>query len=320
RQGDELVRFEKLPYEVALLRAQAALKTAQSNLRIEQGQQEVALEDWNLMKKLAPDLGTDSALALREPQLASAQAAIESAQAAVDEASYNLEHTILKAPFDGAVLSADAEVGGRAAPGAVLAHLIGTESCWVRVVLPVEQLNWIDLESEQEGKGSPVTIYLSEGSTRKGRVLRRLPDLEQDARMARVVVEVVDPLGLTPEGGKRLTPLLMNDYVRVMIEGIELEQVCSIPRSAVHDGNELWLLTADSTLHMQSVDVVWGNRSHVLARGSLAPESRLITSELATPVEGMNLRAVGEGEKTRRSAATDPAAPQDPKKESGHAQ
>lgn len=290
REGEVLVRIEDRTYRAAQARAQAALKTAQSSYRIEEGQQQLAKEDWALMQQLAPEMAADQALALREPQRDSAQAAVESAQAALDEATFNLEHTVITAPFDAAVVSADAEIGARAAPGTVLAHLVGTKAGWVRASIPVDQLEWLQFRGGPGGRGSAAVIYLQGGQDRQGEVIRRLPDLELNARMARILVEVKDPLAL--EHGQA-APLLLNDYVRLAIEGAELKEVYDIPRKALRDGHEIWLMDGQGTLRMHPITLVWGNREHVAVRASLPPEPQLIISELAAPVEGMAIRAQG---------------------------
>lgn len=294
KQGDELIRLDDRSYQAALLRQQAALKTAQSALAIEEGQQTVARADMELMQTVAPDQTINQPLALREPQRAAALAAVEAAEAAVAEATLHLERTRILAPWDAVVLEATAETGGQASPGNALARLVGTDSFWIQASLPVDQLSWVNFPDESgQDAGSPVTVLMTDGSTRTGTVLRRLPDLDTSARMAKLLISVADPLNAETSGSD--TPaLLLNDYVSIRIKGAELKDIYRIPRAGLRDGNAIWLLMADHTLHVQPVQLLWGTQDTVLIADSIAAGGQLVMSGLAAPVEGMQLRNAEE--------------------------
>ncbi len=167
------------------------------------------------------------------------------------------------------------------------------------------QLALIRLPDGEGGGGAAAEVVLTDGRKRQGRVIRRLPDLETGARMARVIVEVRDPLGLFMKGE---APLLLQDYVRVRIEGTELRDVYPIPRTALRDGRVVWLLDGDSRLRLSPVETVWGGETKVLVRGRLPEGARVITSGLAAPVEGMRLR-LSSSEDVGTTAAQKEAGP-----------
>lgn len=303
RAGDVLMRLDASSFEATLLRQRAALATAQANLSLERGHQAVALQDLATMREMELAADVDRALALREPQLAIAQAAVASAQAAVEEAALNVARTTIAAPFDAVVVSADAECGGRGAPGVVFAHLAASEAFWVRAAVPVSRLALIRLPDADGAGGAAATVVLADGRARQGRVIRRLPDVESDARMARVMVEVRDPLAVSsPDAAGDQAPLLLQDYVRVQIQGNRIEDVFRIPRPALHDGNTVWVLNGEDRLHIQTVEVVWGDVDAVLVRAVFPEGARLIRSELAAPVEGMRVRLRAAGEKATAPA------------------
>ena len=296
RAGEVLMRLDAASFEAAVLRQQAALTTAQAYLRLEEGQQDVARTDLAAMRDVAEVPDIDHALALRGPQLEIARAAVASAEAALREAILQVERSVIRAPFDAVVVSADAEVGGRGAPGIIFAHLVASEIFWVQAAVPVNQLAWINLPDEPGGQGAAVRIMLSDGRWRRGHVIRRLPDVEKNARMARVMIAVADPLGLDKE--KRavaLAPLLLNDYVKLYIQGSRLDGVYQIPRAALQQGDAIWLVAEENRLDIVAVEVIWGDFTSVLVRGSALPRVlRLITTPLATPVQGMQLRLKSE--------------------------
>lgn len=292
KAGEELVRLDARSYQTALSQRQASLEMALSNLELEKGQQTIAKADLDLMGGVVTNTVVNRTLALRGPQLRVAQANVDAAKAGVEEAGLSLVRTKMQAPWDAVVLQANAEVGGQASPGTILAHLVGTKTFWIQVSVPVHHLRWIRFPENGETAPSKVSVQLDDADTREGVVLRRLPDLDTNARMARLLVAVDDPLGLGKQGNQ--APLLLNDFVSVRILGEELQDVYVISRTALRDGDAVWLMGEDHTLYTQTVDVLWGNQEYVILADSFGPGKQLIVSALAAPVEGMRLRTTDE--------------------------
>ena len=85
-------------------------------------------------------------------------------------------------------------------------------------------------------------------------------------------------------------PLLIGDYVRVAIEGRELDEVYRIPRTAFRENEKVWIAAEDGTLQIRNVETVWRDADAVLIRKGLKVGEKLIVSDLQSPVEGMALR------------------------------
>jgi hypothetical protein len=116
-----------------------------------------------------------------------------------------------------------------------------------------------------------------------------LGELEAEGRMARVLVEIKDPLGLNISE-KKHPPLLIGEYVRMEIEGRQLEKVYRIPRTALRDNTRIWLVSNDGKLEIRSVETVWRDAQTVLLTDGLQPGEQLIVSDLSKPVRGMPLQ------------------------------
>jgi hypothetical protein len=99
-------------------------------------------------------------------------------------------------------------------------------------------------------------------------VVRLLGDLTDMGRMARVLIEVRDPLGLT-SADRSKPPLLIGEYVRVEIQGRHLDEVFAVPRSVLRDEDTLWLLGDNQKLEIRSVDPVWRDNDTVLIQDQL---------------------------------------------------
>ena len=115
--------------------------------------------------------------------------------------------------------------------------------------------------------------------------------------MARILIAVDDPLCLTSQN-QNCTPLLLGQYIRVDVKGRELEQVYSIPRSALHENRLIWIAAPNSTLDIRKVDVRWRAEKNILISGNLSDGERLITTDITTPMQGLTLNT-GKGKKTK---------------------
>jgi len=293
-----LVKLDDRQYRLNLERQKAALRAVLSNLRLEEGQQDIAKKEWDLVNGGATDAGMDRDLALRVPQLEKAQADVASARAAVGQAELDLERSSIRAPFDAVVIDATADVGDQATPGTVLGRLAGIDEYWVKASVRTDLLKWLRFPGSGRRNGSTVRVHTASGGTLDGDLYRLLPELDTAGRMAQILVTVPEPLAPRGEHGAR-TPLLLNQYVRVEIAGTLVKDVVRIPRSILRDGSRLWLLDPDQRLRIVPVQVLWGTTEAVFAANSFSGEARIITSHLGAPVEGMTLSTTGDATRAR---------------------
>ncbi len=289
KTGDVILRVDDADYRLAVRQKESAVAEAQAALVEEQGQQRVARREYEMAgQKLDAE---DKALVLREPKLASAEAVLANARAALDQARLDLKRTRVTAPFDGIIASRQVELGTRVSATTPLLTLLSTNAFWLEVSVPVSQLNWIEIP-ENGGKGSTVRIYNHAAwgdDYRLGEVLRLAPALDDNARMARLIVRVHDPLAL--EKAHHGQPkILVNDYLEVAIEGRALDGVVALPRGLLRNGDLVWLLDAENKLEIRPVHAVFRASDQVFIDKGLSGGERIVTSTLTAPVSGMALR------------------------------
>jgi RND family efflux transporter MFP subunit len=287
--GATILQIDPVDYEIAKRGAEKSVTEARTNLRIEQGAQAVARQDYQLLGEVIGE--EDRELVLRKPQLEMAEATVAAAEAELERAQIDLSRTTVKAPFNAIVEGDTVNVGARVTSTTSLATLIGTENYWVEATVPVGQLKWIEIPGPDSEEGSTVRIYdeaaWDEGQFRVGIVRRLAASLEEQGRMARVIIEVEDPLGLNDESKPRL---LIGSFVRVEFEGRELEHALRIPRYMIHGKNEVWVFTPEGTLDIRQVEIALQARDYVVVTGGLNFGDRIITTELSAPVQDMALR------------------------------
>jgi len=331
KQKAEAERLTALADQAAATVAQRETEVTQakSQLDIERGQQSVAKREYELLGETVE--GRDEALILRKPQLeaakaslAAARAALQSALAAADSAraakeaaetavrlaELDLARTTLRAPFNALVQARQVNLGSQVAAGEPVATLVGTDAYWVKVLVPVNELKWIRIPRSGENEGSPVCIYdeaaWGPDACRPGRVLRLESTLEEEGRMACLLVTVPDPLGQNDPTG-RTPPLLIGSYVRAEIEGAPLDDVIALDRNHLRNGGEVWVMNGGGELEIRQVAIAHRGRERVLVTDGLKAGEKIVTTDLTAPVAGMPLRT--ESATATAETDADEAAP-----------
>jgi RND family efflux transporter MFP subunit len=291
-EGSSVLRIDPRDYHIEVQKAKSALARARADLQLERGKQDVAKEELSMFfEQNGGQAISETGLALRRPQLAQAQAEVSRAQADLDRAELSLRRTQVRAPFNALITERRVNFGSTISPQDDLATLVDTDVFWVEATVPLDRLDSLGLGS---GQGRPVRIRSQSGAgERAGRTLRLTGRINESTRMAELLVEVRDPLGLEGDA----VPLMLGDYVQVSIRGKTLENVFSLPRQVLREGSTVWL-AKDQTLEIRPVRVVWKDQERVYIDQGLLQGDLVVRSELAAPVTGMQLRpaAIGAGQ------------------------
>jgi RND family efflux transporter MFP subunit len=288
KKGEVLVKINPVDYELALTAKKAVLEAAIYDLKAEQGQQEIARTEWELLGLGDDASALDRELALRQPQLAAMEAKLEAGKAEVRQSELDLERTVIRAPFNAIIKSTSIDVGGQANLQATLAHLVDSDTFYVQALVPLDMLKWIILPEGPISRASAAEVKSITGRNHTGRVFKLMSDLEPNGRLARLLIEVDDPLDLKHPNGTR-KPMLLGDYVSAEIQGRTVEDVFLIEPENLRDGNSIYTVDSDDRIHIVEVDVVWRVADGALVRG-IDPTHRLVVSNISVPVEGMQVR------------------------------
>ncbi len=293
RAGETLVRIDASNYQLALRSQEAQVNRAELDLQVEASRKEVAQREWQLLStQKDSEARAPNPLAIRDPQMKTAQVSVDAAKSALDSAKLNVSRTTLVSPFNAFVQRAAADRGQLVAPGSQMATLVGVDRCWVQISVPLENLSHIDVPGLNAKEGALAKVWQQVGDQRierKGRVVRLLGDLDPVGRMARVLVEIEDPFNLGVEDDRGL-PLLIGAFVNVEIAGGVLDNVLEIPRVALRDGDQVYAFGKDARLEIRKLNIIWRTPDSVLVREGLSETDRVITSRLGTAVPGMLLR------------------------------
>lgn len=277
-RGAMIARIDARDYELAVKQQEAGVKRAELELELEAGRRKIAKREWELLGSGQSEEA--AALALRKPHFAAAKWGLDAAQSQLERAKLNLSRTVLRAPFNAVVVEERVDVGQVLTPASQVARLVGTDTLWVRVAVPVERLDVLKVP------GSKATVMQSVGGgrtiTREGEVLRVLGELDPQTRTAQLLVSVEKPYDV--EDGE--LPLLSGAYVTVRIEGKPVPGIFAVPREALHGGEVLWVVDSESRLARKKIDVEWGTGNAVYVTGAISNGDRVVVTPLSLPIVG----------------------------------
>ena len=312
RRGQVLVRLETADYQLAVVRAQSGVASAEQRLAREVAEAEVARQDLD-------NLGiTDSSpLARREPQMAEAQAALESAKAQLADAELALSRTAVVAPFDGRVREETVDVGQFASPGQSLGRVFATDV--VEVALPITdaQLGQLGIPlafaETASAKGPRVIFSAPVGGVERqweGRVTRSSAAVNSQTRLINVIAELNDPYGAGSDNGAPMAPGL---FVTAEVDGTRIENLLVAPRSAIRGGNNIFVGEPENgALRIFPVDLVYSSSDGAWFRSNdVEVDDLAIVSPIRGSNDGMSitiLERLEDGTIKNHNEAADTAA------------
>ena len=284
KKGQVLARLESRDVEAALNQAQADLSVAKATLweaRTSVDRQK-ALVDQALVSKNEYDLA--------EAQHRRAQASVESAEARVRASEIELENTYVRAPFDGTVLTKNADVGEIVAPfgsgnsrGTVVSM---ADMNSLQVEADVSESN---LERVRVGQPCEITLDAFPEKRYRGEVHMIVPTADRAKATVLTKVRFLDK-------DDRVLPE-MSAKVTFLTEAISETQINAKPKITVNpsavvekDGKKIAFVFKDGTI--SEVNVVTGGMvgNSVEVMQGLSSGDQVVLNPPATLKTGMKVK------------------------------
>ncbi len=283
-----LLKIEDADYKLAF--SQARANVAEAKVGMEQ-----ALADAEVARQQLRNTPKPSPLALKKPQLAQAKSRLVAAQAKLEQAQLNLERTHISLPFEGRMISTRVDVGQYLTPGTVIGRAFATEVVEIRLPLNDSQLASLGLPigyTAAAGGGPNVSfsaVVAGQVQHWEGKLVRLDASIDPSTRMLYASAVVLDPYG--KNASERGMPLAVGLFVEAKIEGRELTNAYTIPRSALRAGDMVYLIK-DDLLQIRTVNVVHSSSTRAIVSSGLEVGEHVITSPIRNAVQGMALIAV----------------------------
>lgn len=306
RQGQVLFRIEDADYQNRVRQARANVAAQQVALLQAQEEVRIARSEYERFRRRRAGETESKAvgpLALREPQLAAARAALARDSATLADAELALSRTEVRAPFGGIVRSESVASGRFVAPGQAVGRLYADDA--VEVVVPLADADaallpglW-ELRAGDGDRRMAVRVFARFGDGSRswaGYVDRAETALDERTRTVHVIVRIPGPFrGSGP-------PLLVGQFVDARIDGGAADPWFALPRPALRAGDEVWAVRSDSAIAVVPVRVLQRPKDSVLVAGDLRRGEPVVVGGISFATEGMIVR-------TRQAAPPDDDGP-----------
>jgi multidrug efflux pump subunit AcrA (membrane-fusion protein) len=169
----------------------------------------------------------------------------------IKRAESNFEKHNIYAPFNGTLTEVNVEVGGIAALGTRLGKIINTKDLELEVPLEISDAKWVKT-------GNKATITDENGNIyNEGKVSRIAGNLDLQTQSISVFVSVKNELE---------NPIYRGQYLTAKFEGVVVNDVMEIPRNAVFNSDNVFLIR-DGLLKKEVLNIVRLNEKTLFFNG-----------------------------------------------------
>lgn len=291
--GSTLLKIDDTDYQLALIRAQARVASAQTELERQQATRAIKEKEWQSDRKRG-EQPTDFALNLT--QVSEAEAMLRSAQADLRQANLDLQRTEIRVPFDGRVRLRNVGIGQFVAAGTSLGRVFSTDIVEVRLPLTDTQLVELNLPlgyTAPSVEQAPVVHFSARLGHRdyqwQGRITRVNAAVDENTRLIYATAEVRDPYGAAANDGM---PMAVGMFVNAQIDGVAERDAQVIPRLALRNDDQVYVINKDNRLEIRTVEVLSTSAERVLVSDGLLPGEQVVTSTLPNAVDGMQVEPI----------------------------
>lgn len=279
QSGEVLMRIDPTDYSVSVKQAQALLRQRQIEF---DGAEKLRSQGYRA-----------------EAEFASAAAALASAEAEVVRAKRNLERTYIQLPYEGMVLSKDADLGQFVSPGTRLGVAFATNYAEVRLPLTDQDLAFVELPDAAEitGTGGADGPAVTLTAVQKGQpaewqaqIVRSEGVVDEKSRVTYAVARIDDPYRLHASG----TPLPVGTFVGAKIKGSAVDGAMRVPRSALRGSSQLLFVDDENKIRIRTVNVIRADAQYAYVAGDELLGERIAVTGIDTPLNGMLVRTTDD--------------------------
>ncbi|MBZ4672705.1 MAG: efflux transporter periplasmic adaptor subunit [Deferribacteraceae bacterium] len=287
KKGTLIAKIDDTDYKNQVIKAEASLRKAEADYKLELGSSDVAKKELELAKNLniLDNSSADLSIALRKPQLLKAKAAVELAEAELMIAKNNLLKTSIYAPFDIVVTEKGTSLGSYVSPSSALLKGFNKNEVWIEANIPYYQLKFLDIENQKQKDVIITNLNDTTGYTFKGKFLKLLPQTESNGLLSKVLMKVDSPF-------KNLSnPLLVNNKVKVIFKGVTLKNVYRIKSEFIRDNNTLYIFK-DKKLKIVKINILYSDENYTYIDAGLNDGDKIITTNIPNAIEGLQVEEV----------------------------
>src|SRR6202040_77078 len=232
KKGDELYRLERGPFEADLASKKALVAQLQATL------ENAKLTTDRARTLLGGPAGQQSTYDAALANQQSLEAQVQAAEAQVDLSKINLDYTEIRSPIDGMIGRTAVTEGNVVTPNSgVLTTIVSQDPMYVTFPVPVREA--LTLRDRYAARGGFKAVVIRVRLT-DGRLYDQVGQLDFVNNTIAQNTDTIALRGTIPNPPlQNLSPRLSlreltdNEFVTVLLEGVQPVEVLAIPRSAV---------------------------------------------------------------------------------------
>lgn len=232
-------------------------------------------------------LSSRQALANAEARIDLAKTALSRAQIARDEAERDLNDTVIRAGFDGALSAVNVVEGGLVSQNEAMATVVDPMLLEVSFRVSTEQFARL-LDDTGALRAAPANVVLdvAGGNIERPATLTRASAAVAEGQSGRqLFARIDDPRGLKP-----------GDFVRVETMEPALENVVRLPATSVDSLPTVLVMNEDDRLTALPITLLRRQGDTVLVRGDGLAGQRVVAERTPLLGTGIKVRALGQPE------------------------
>lgn len=334
--GEQLIKLNPFPYEIAITEAEANLKEAEASIieigeriRTEENglertseQMELASTDLERAKALLARNATtqrtvderelalsqrraafqtsQSNIAIQQAQLEARKATVLRLQALVRQAKDNLEKTTLKAPFDAVIQATNVEIGQTITSALNIITLYEAETLDAEFVLSDGQYGRL-VQNNTDIDGRTVNVIWKVGES----------TLEIPAKIDRIGAEIASGRGGVAVYARLDKTAITKGvrpgaFVSVAVPDQSFEETFRIPETALFEGDTVYIVTKENRLSARKVTIAAFDGQSVIVGDGLNVDDEVIITQIAEVGEGILIRRENQTTKSANKPSTKP--------------
>lgn len=285
-RGEILLKIDDLSYRTAVVRAEAALAQAKTQLAEERGRADVAFRDWSRHQKNNNRSEEAKQLALREPQITEAIAILNAAKADLEQAHEQLKRTDIIAPYDGLVRSRMVDLGQHVSLGMNLGLYFSTEKAEVRLPIAEHKLALLEMDRKDHSPSEIIlSIDLPQSSPQwSAKLIRAESVIDERNRMLYLVAEILDPYQLKSSDKK--LPLRVGSFVSAKIIGKKIDNVFRVPQAVIQSDDSVWIINDNGQLQRREIKIIMTDSDYAFISKGLSDNDKIASGYIDPSVSG----------------------------------
>jgi membrane fusion protein (multidrug efflux system) len=283
KKGDELYRLERGPFEADLASKQAQVAQLQATL------ENAKLTTERARTLLGGPAGQQSTYDAAIANQRSLEAQVQAAQALVQSSQINLDYTDIRSPIDGKIGRTAVTEGNVVSPGSgVLTTIVSQDPMYV--IFPVSVRQGLELRERYATRGGfnavVIKIRLPDGrpydQTGKLDFVDNTIAQSTDTFLVRGVIPNPTLHDPSTTGGP-VRELTDNEFVTVMLEGVQPVEVLAVPRAAVlsdQEGDYVFVVGPDNKAEQRRIQLGQSTPTMAAVISGLSPGEKVIAEGL----------------------------------------